>query len=178
MKNEITLKPSTVTLKTDQERHEFLEDTRELSVKSSIAQILLAERLYRIREEKLWQTGYDSFDEYCMNLKLYNAGAISKLITVYKTFILDYGIDREKAAEVGYTVLYKAHKVIEDKEDAEEFVNNAMIWTGSDINREIAYRKSGNPVEDCKHENTYMVRICKDCGERWQDGEHLHTDSQ
>lgn len=178
MKNEMIVTPFKGPLKTEQQQHEFLEETRNMSIKTSLANFILAERLYRIREEKLWQAGYESFDDYCMELKLHNAGTISKLITVHKKFILEFGINPEKAAEVGYTVLYKAHKVIEDKDDAEEFVNNAIIWSGSDINREIAHRKTGNPIEDCKHENTYLVRICKDCGERWQDGEHLHTEDE
>ena len=153
----------------EQQQHEFLEETMELSVQSSVAQIILAARLYRIREEKLWLAGYDSFDDYCMNLKLYNSGTISKLITVYKKYILDYQIPADKVAEVGYTVLYKAHNVIKSKEDAEEFVDNAIIWTGSDINREIASRKSGKDIDECSHENTILVRLCKDCGQRWEE---------
>jgi hypothetical protein len=159
----------------EQKQHEFLEDTRVLSMQSSIANILLAGRLHKIREEKLWISGYESFEDYCMNLKTYNYGTISKLITVYKKFVLEYEISQEKLAEVGYTVLYKAHKVLGDKKDAEEFVDNAIIWTGSDINREISSRKIGKDIKDCEHEETIVIRLCKTCGERWELHDHDHA---
>lgn len=165
-----------ITLNTEQEKYNFLEETKTLLTQTSYAQFVLAERLHRIKEQKLWQSGYESFEDYCMELKLYNMGTISKLITVYKKFILEYQLPQEKLAGVGYTVLYKAHSVIKSKEDAEEFVENATIWTGSDINREIASRKSGKDIDDCDHENTILVKICKDCGQRWeehQDHENL-----
>lgn len=177
MKNEMMVTPFKGPLKTEQQQHEFLEETREMAITTSFANILLAGRLYRIKEEKLWQAGYDSWDDYLMDLKVKPAKA-TKLMKVHKKFILDYGIKPEKAAEVGYTVLYNAHNVIEDKEDAKEFVENAIKMTSTDTTRIIEERKAVNKIEDCEHKNTYTVRICKDCGDRWKEGEHLHTEDE
>jgi hypothetical protein len=158
-------------INTETKQYEFLEETKKLLGQTSIAQFILAERLHRIKEERLWQAGYESFDDYCMELKTYNSGTISKLMTIHKKFVIEYQIPQEKLAEVGWTILYKAKNVLTGKEDAEEFVDNAIIWTGSDTNREIASRKSGKDIDDCLHENTILVRICKECGQRWEQHE-------
>ncbi len=158
-------------INTETKQYEFLEDTKKLLEQTSIAHFILAERLYKIKEENIWQAGYESWEEYCMELKTYQSGAISKLMTIHKQFVIEYQIPQEKLAILGWTVVYKIKNLLKGKEDAEEFVDKVITLSRSDISREIASRKSEKDIDDCLHENTILIRFCKECGERWEQHE-------
>lgn len=129
----------------------------------------LGEMLYNIREGNLFEPQWSSFGEYIMELKISESTA-SKIINIYRLFELEYGFPREKLSLVGWTALAETLPFIKSKADAKHWLEHATSLTRVDLKRELIEAKTGVMQRDCSHKNTYMIQVCKDCGDRWLVG--------
>ena len=140
--------------------HKYLSETVEL--KSTIEQsfLVLAERLYKIRSERLWDGEYDTFDEFLLELDL-SAATCSKLCLIYKHWVLKAGVKVEALGKCAWSSLYEAIPLLE-KRNPNELAEELKLLTRSDTIEKIREFKHS----DCKHKNVYTLIVCKDCGKR------------
>ena len=140
-----------------------------ISLKENIERtfIELGRRLHKIREERLYEPFYDSFNLYCYELKL-SQSTISKLVNIYKVFILEYGFAPSRLMKAGgWAVVAETLPVVHSKKDAEEFLENAETMTLSDMRRTVKEKKLGVDQRTCDHkDDSYDLRICRKCGDR------------
>jgi len=121
--------------------NEFVRETVEL-VKSIETRFLeLGARLYKIREERLWEGSYYSFNEFLCDLKL-TPGNASILASVHKNYILDGGMEVENLAGISYSNLYEAIPLIE-KEGVTSAAVKAETLTRAEIKEEVQEKKLG-----------------------------------
>ncbi len=138
--------------------NEFVRSTIEL-VKSIETRFLeLGARLYKIREERLWEGSYYSFNEFLCELKL-TPGNASILASVHKNYVLDGGIEPEKLAGVPYSNLYEAIPLIE-KEGVEAATAKATTLTRSEIKEEVQEKKLGVHEHAAKDDSRWAVCEC------------------
>lgn len=128
----------------------------------------LGELLYNIKEHRMYEPQWSSFEEYCFELKM-SSNVIYKLIQIYKTFIIGYGFTHSEVITAGgFSLLQDILPVIKTKKDAMEWLKKSEVLTRSDLRKEIKEQKTGISMTSCKHPETYTVEICKHCNERWQ----------
>lgn len=148
------------------QNYSYLTDTIELKKTIEVSFLTLGERLSKIRHEKLWSDGYTSFEEFLEEAKLSPATA-SKLINIYQRFFIEWKFPQEKLVEAGgWTVVATLLPVCKTREQAEDWLGRSHLLTRSDMEKEIKELKTGLPMKDCLHTNSYVIRVCRDCGNR------------
>jgi hypothetical protein len=128
--------------------------------------LLLGKALYEIREKNLYRPQWESFEEYCMELRGFSSASISKLINIYRVFVLEYQIPVKEVSQAGWTLLAETLPHVHDNQSAKLWVDRATLLTRTDLVRELKEQKSGKSQSKCKHAEVYMIRVCRDCGER------------
>ncbi len=133
--------------------------------------MLLSEYLYRIKEFRLYEPQWSSWLEFVYEMKI-SPNMANKLVQIYKTFILGYGFNPDDIATVGgWSSVQEILPVITSKEDAYKWLDEAKNLTVSDLRKSVKEAKTGINMSSCSHKNSYLVRVCKDCGERHQEFE-------
>lgn len=126
--------------------------------------IILAERLKKIRDERLWETGeYDNFEAFVREMRI-SPSTASKLIGVYEKFVLIGGIPIEDVAKVGWTNISLFLPKIKTKEDAQEIWDKTHLLDRTDAQRTWQEMKLGVDMQTCNHDNSYFLRVCRSCG--------------
>jgi len=141
--------------------HKFLQETVEL--KSTIEQsfLALAERLYKIRGERLWDGEYDTFDEFLTELDL-SAATCSKLCSIYEHWILKAGVKVEALGKCAWSSLYEAIPLLE-KGNANELAEELKLLTRADAIEKV--RETMKPCERHDWQDVHF-RQCENCGKR------------
>ena len=160
-------KKSTKPVSKERENLNFCQHTIALKENIERTFIELGRRLYKIREEKLYDPYYDSFNLYCDELKLSQA-TISKLVNIYKKFILEYGFSPNRLMRAGgWAVVAETLPVVHNKKDAEDFLEKAERLTLSDMRREVKEKKLGVDQRTCGHKKDfYVLQVCRTCGDK------------
>jgi hypothetical protein len=121
--------------------NEFVRQTVEL-VKSIETRFLeLGARLYKIREERLWEGTFNSFEDFLAEIKM-TKGNASILASVHKNYVLEGGIEPQQLAGIPYSNLYEAIPLIE-KEGVTSAAVKAETLTRSEIKDEVQEKKLG-----------------------------------
>lgn len=131
----------------------YCEETIELVHNIEEAFLSLGERLYKIRNEKMWEGRWDSYDDFLMDIKISRARE-SKLVSIYEKYVLEYKIEPEKLAKVNWSNLYTMLPAVKDKKSAEEWVEKGSVMFRKDIEDEVREVKRGGP---CEHEFERIV---------------------
>ena len=139
----------------------YIKETVALRDKIEGAFIILGERFHKILEDGLWKGTFESYAEFLAEMRISEANA-SKLMTVYRTYVVEHGVSHEKLARAGWSNLYTAIPLLKEK-NAEEVVQKATALRRADISDEV--REKQYPEHDCKGE-TVRYRICDTCGKR------------
>ena len=144
-KNEIYLK-KTKSLKDDLE-HGFL---------------LLAERLFKIRTERLFLPTYEAFWCYTEEELKLSESTCSRLINVFQRFILEWGVSPEKVISIGgWNEAYLISKVAKNKKEAEDMLDKYALMPPSEARKDMAELKAG---EHCHNWQEIHIRQCTVCG--------------
>jgi hypothetical protein len=151
---------------TERDKHDYCNKTLFLVDKIEGDFLTLAERLYKVREERLYEAGWGSFEEFCMERKSISKGTASKLITVHELYVVKHKVSSRKLLEVGWTALYAGRNLADSKEGALKFVDDATRLAPQHLKQTITEAKTGVSQADCKHKNAYTMFICPDCGEK------------
>ncbi len=129
--------------------------------------LVLGEHLYNIREHNLFEPQWSSFVEFCFELRMSQSN-INRLIQIHEKFILEYGFQRKEITRAGASLLSDILPAITSKQEATEWLEKATLLTRSDLRKELTEFKTGIQMKHCKHKDTYLVEICRKCGERKQ----------
>lgn len=128
--------------------------------------LTLGEYLYNIKEHNLFFPQWDSFLEFCFELKI-SSNMVNKLIQIHKTLILGYGLTQNDVLQAGgWSAVQEVLPFISSKQDAIKWLKDAGTLTRSDLRKSITEMKTGVDMKNCKHKTFYIVKICNDCGER------------
>ncbi len=131
--------------------------------------IELGKRLSEIKAKQLYTPSWESWGAYTAELKM-SENQVNKLVQIYDQLIQGLHVDRDMITNAGgWTVIAELLPVIETKKDADEWLNKAATLTREDLRKEIQEKKSGIPMKDCKHKNTYTIVVCRDCGIKMED---------
>lgn len=141
----------------------FCESTIQLVQNIEGAFIELGKRLLRIRDERLWESNWESYEEFLSEIKI-SPGKASKICSVYEKFVVEFEVDQEKLANVGWSNLYSMLPAIKTKSDAKEWVDKGMVLRREDIEDEVREFKHGK----CEHKefDEITLRICRNCGKK------------
>lgn len=143
------------------DKRQYLEDTKKLKNGLEEGFIHLGERLYKIKEERVWEIDHRSYAEFLMEIRV-SEGTASKLVAIYKRFVLEYDMPYEKLAECSWNSLYQLLPLATTKDKAEELIDDAASLKRGDVEEKV--REVNHP--DCAHEDTYKLVVCRDCGYR------------
>lgn len=129
--------------------------------------LALGEKIKQIRDENAWEGKYEDFADFVENGLKMNQGTASKLVKIFETFVEKYAFPREKLIETSWTHLYQVIPLIENKRDAEDWVEKASTLTRTDLGREIKERQTGKEMGECEHDYEKITMLkCRECGKK------------
>jgi hypothetical protein len=139
-----------------------------LSLKNDIEKgfLVLGKNLHKIREEELYKCQWLKWEDYLDDMKMSSSTA-SKLITIYEKFILEWKIDEKTILNMGgYSNAYTLIPMLKGKEDDEvkEKIREFSLLSRSDLEQKKNEEITGVNRDTCKHKDTYLLKICRDCG--------------
>ena len=145
---------------------EYLRQTKELVTSIQTRFLELGARLFKIREEKLWQGSFDSYVDFLDSARISESQA-SIFANIHKHYVLDGGIDMQRLAQIGYSNLHKAIPLIE-REGVEVAVVKAQTLTREEIKDEVREAEHGIHTHVPKDDKRFA--FCQ-CGKLFQHEE-------
>lgn len=162
----------TITQQNEKKNYDFCQKT--ITKMNEIEQdyIARAKDLHRIRQLNLYHPSWDSFEEFCMELKGLKYKSVMKLIAIYEKFVLEYKISPARIAQAGgWSTVAEVLPMVKEKHDANKWLNIAENSTREHLRQDIKEAKSGIDMDMCKHEDMYVFCSCGVCG--WKERVYL-----
>ncbi len=127
--------------------------------------------LHQIKEQRAYEAGWSSWEEFAMELKM-NTASISRILRIYEVFVLQHKISTVALAKAGgWTVLGDLLPVI-NNETPKARVKELLVMAAEQPNRKSVILNVKDIIRGapCKHEHTHTItiEICDDCNERWR----------
>lgn len=150
----------------------YCEETIKIKGDIEKGYMVLCARLHKIKEERLYEASYSSWSLFLDELKIDRATA-ERMVKIYDTFVVRYGISPAKIEGAGgWSVVAELLPISNSKEEAEEALDYATGALKKDVRIFVHSKRYGKDTEKmCRHPNTYLVRICRDCADRWEEHE-------
>lgn len=149
-----------------EENYGYCKETLTFKGKLEEGYLILAKRLKKIRDERLFAQGWEYFADFLEEMHMSEATA-SKMIQIYEKFVLGWGFNSEDLLKAGgWSSIAETLPVVHSRADAEDALLQAGTLTRADLRRYVTEKKSGKPMELCLHAESYNINICKTCGER------------
>lgn len=120
--------------------------------------------LSELEAEGKWQDlGYDSWHSFVGDPELdLSTGYVSTAINIHRKFIVEFGVNPEEIAEIGWGKVAMILPVV-TRENLEELMEQAKGNSKSDLSKTIKQLKTPN---DSKHKHVWRYyRKCAECGE-------------
>lgn len=153
--------------KSDEKNYQFCQSTIENMNRIESDFMARAADLYQIRALRMFLPSWDSFEEFCMELKGIKYKSVMKLIGIHEKFVLSYKISPARISKAGgWTTVAEVLPVVKDKKDAEKWLNLAENQSREHLRQTVKERKTGVDMTKCKHKNSYIIRVCPDCGSK------------
>ena len=140
--------------------HKFLQETISLKETIETGFLNLAERLYKIRQERIWEGEYDNLEEFLMELDI-TAPTCSKLCSIYEHWVLKGKVSLESLAGNNWTSLYESIPLLE-KENPKELAEELKLLTRADAIEKTREFKKGT----CTRHDWVVIKFCKVCGKK------------
>jgi hypothetical protein len=139
--------------------HDICQEVKMMSLSIKKNFILMAEKLKKIRDEKLYiGGGHETFWQFCEEDCEMSESSVSKMITTYEKLVLKFGISPAKLLK-SWNSAYLIASACETKEQAEDLLEKNLV--PSELKKELADMKSGG---ECKHLwNHVEFDQCKKC---------------
>lgn len=148
----------------EQKNYAFCQETIERLNQIESDYLARAEDLHRIRSLSLYRPSWDTFEEFCMELKSLKYKSIMKLIGIYETFVLQYKIAPARITQAGgWSSVAEILPVVKNKKDAEEWLTVAETSTRQHLRQHIQEAETGKDMRKCAHKNAYVIHVCPDC---------------
>lgn len=151
---------------TENQKHNYCKSALLLKRDIEFTFLQLGEMLHKIKQDRLFEAGWSSWDEYEMELKM-SSGTISKLIRIYELFVLCHKFTPKQIAGAGgWSVVAELLPVVAETTPharVEELLGICAEQTRTDLRRTVTEVKRGSP---CSHAKTHrlILEICDDCG--------------
>ncbi len=161
----------TTELTTEKAKHQYCKEALEYKTDIEWRFIGLGERLYKIKQERLYEAGWSSWDEFEMELKM-SPATVSKLLRIYEIFILRYRFTPKQIATAGgwSSVAELLPSIKEDtpRERAKELLELVTDQSRLDLRKTLHEHKTGVDMAKCKHkpDDYYILKIYRCCGDR------------
>jgi hypothetical protein len=156
---------------TDEKKYDYCRKAIDAKTNIEVRFLELGAMLYKIKEQDMYEPAWSSWEEFRDELKLSDA-SVSKLLNIYKIFVLHYQIPNERLSLAGgWSAVAELLPAISpettSRERVEELLDIATIQTRMDVRRTVSDVKRGKP---CEHKITHdlHLRCCDDCSERWK----------
>lgn len=153
-------------MKIEEQKLKYCNEALEIEKKLRKGFLILAQYLYKIREGKFYEPQWSSWEEYCWEFKEISPATISKMISVYESFVVKYKFRPRKLESIGWNGLYIMLPLITSKKKAQHWLGLANTLSRSDLFKEIKEKKTGIQMVDCPHKDCYIIKICRTCGDR------------
>lgn len=159
---------------TEAKKHELCMEALRAKGDLELGYLDFCRMLYDIKEQRLYEAGWSSWEEYKMELKM-DESKISRCLRVHETFILRFHIKPALLAQAGgWTVLADILPSIDQettKEAVLDLVEKAGTQTRTDLRRTLKEAKTGISMTHKHTEKPYYLRIYNCCGlrERLED---------
>lgn len=144
----------------------YCEATIKLKRDLELSYLELAQRLYKIREQKMFEPNYETFDEFLQEIKISTSTA-SNLIGIWVRFVLQFKIKPKLLAEAGgWSVVAEILPHAENKQQAEKWLLQAKENSRQDLRKSLKEHVTGIDMSLCKHEDKEIITFerCKKCG--------------
>lgn len=153
-------------------RTAFCLETMDLRNKLGLGMIEYSKRLSTIYRQRLWEGKWDSWEEYLFDIKE-DPSVASRLRRLYELMIEEHGFPPERVVKAGgWSRLAEVLPMLKEKQSAEKWLGLCeRAMTKTDIRRDYHEHKHGTDMLSCRHENSYLLRICEDCGIRVREFE-------
>jgi hypothetical protein len=173
-------------LETVEERYALVRRAFDVKKDIELRYLEMGAVLKEIRDSGAWEDTYESFDNpkmhnFIEDLRIKKSTA-NKLIQIYEKLVIDYKIKPEKLLEAGgWSKLAEVLPLVKDKTTADHYVNLAISARNQkDLRENIREEKTGIIMSECPHNDFYVLKICRRCGERGiiiDSGEFPDSDS-
>lgn len=158
-----------MAIKPVEKSYDFCQTTIGLVKQMEETFLILGARFKKIRDEQMYLPSYESFYDFLKECRLTESKA-SKLITVYETYVEEYGFSSEEiVAAGGWTLLYDAKSLIKNKGDAKRVLHDLKHRDERDGRAYLMEARKGVEQEKCKHRDTYTIVCCRECGLKIRD---------
>lgn len=149
---------------------DFCKETIEVKNRIEKGYMELCARLYRIKNERLYEGHFTEWELFLEELHILPSVA-SRMIKIYEVFVIEQKISPAKIEKAGgWSVVAELLPVAVNKEASEDLLEMAQTLTRRDLRIHVQTLKIAPRSEvDCKHRDTYFLRICRDCGEKWTE---------
>lgn len=137
---------------------EFIRETSELVRSIETRFVELGARLYRIRQESLWQGIFDSYGAFLDSVNI-TKGNASMLASIYENYVVIGKKKTEDLAGVAYSNLYASIPLIE-KDGVDKALAVASTLTRSEIQDEVREVKHGEHTHVPKDNSRFAVCEC------------------
>jgi hypothetical protein len=156
-------------VRNDEEKIKFCDDTIKLFVQTQYNFLNLAERMKAIRDQGLFAPKWGSFADFTLEVNEFSMSMINRLINIHEKFVLTAGIEEKDLSEAGWTKLAMTLPFVHTKDEAIHWAEQAKALTKSDLRKELAELKTGKKMATCKHEESYLLRVCPECKDKWRE---------
>lgn len=137
----------------------FIQETKQLVKSIETHFFELGARLYKIKEEKLWEGIYDNYTYFLDDAKI-NPSLASMLTAIHKKYVIEGNMTQKALVGIGYSNLYEAIPLIES-EGIETTMAKARTLTRSEIKDEVREEKHGIHEHELGPERWAMCKTCK-----------------
>jgi len=152
----------------EKQKHEFLQMLIQLSQQLEFNYLEFGKQLKTCRDDTVFSPEYETFPAFLQEMKL-TQGTASKLINIYEKFVVEYDIPQKRLAEAGgWSVVAEILPIVNNKKEAKEWVEKAVRLRRKDLRKEVKEKKTGVSMANCKHEDTYLIEICRTCSDSWK----------
>lgn len=152
-----------------EENVKFCEETIKMFAQAQFMFIVLGKRLQDIRDNHRYAPQYGSFREFCLEMNEMSISQISRLIGIHEKFVLGAGIDEQELGEAGWTKLAMTLPFVRTNDEAQYWAGQAKEQTKSGLSKMIKELKTGVDMAKCQHKDTYLLKVCNICHDRWEE---------
>lgn len=153
-------------MNTETASYEICQQAIALKDKIEKGFLLLGKYFHEIKEGRLYEPAWSSWVEYCMEFQNLSPASISRLINIYRRFVLEYAVSEATLLQAGGWSVIAEILPVQDKDLAIELLEGSRGMTRGDIRRMVREKTKGVDMNTCKHEHTYTLVVCEDCGDR------------
>jgi hypothetical protein len=148
-----------------EKQNNYINETIEFKGQIELAFMTFGGRLMNIRDNGLWRGVYDNYLLFLDEIDM-SESSVSKLISIYKKFFVDFPIPEEKLIQCGgWSQLAEILPLVKSQSDAEYWVEQVILQDRKGLRETAREAKTGVKIEDCNHDY-YEMRVCRRCGDK------------